>query len=51
MYSYDFRVTGYSYRLHSGKALISAFPQVGQGEGHSAVMGATLRRLGGRNPA
>jgi len=31
-------------------SLISAFPQVGQGEGYSAVMGTTLRRLGGRNP-
>jgi alcohol dehydrogenase class IV len=31
-------------------SLISNFPQVGQGEGYSAVMGATLRRLGGRDP-
>ena len=31
-------------------SLISAFPQVGQGEGYSAVMGTTLRRLGGRDP-
>jgi alcohol dehydrogenase class IV len=30
-------------------SLISAFPQVGQGEGYSAVMGTTLRRLGGRD--
>jgi alcohol dehydrogenase class IV len=31
-------------------SLISAFPQVGQGEGYSAVMGTTLRRVGGRDP-
>jgi len=31
-------------------ALISVFPQVGQGEGYSMVMGAALRRLGGRDP-
>ena len=31
-------------------SLISAFPQVGQGEGYSAVMGTTLRRLGSRDP-
>lgn len=31
-------------------ALISAFPQVGQGEGYSALMGTVLRRLGGRDP-
>lgn len=31
-------------------ALISACPQVGQGEGYSAVMGTVLRRLGGRDP-
>jgi alcohol dehydrogenase class IV len=31
-------------------SLVSAFPQVGQGEGYSAVMGTTLRRLGGRDP-
>lgn len=31
-------------------SLISAFPQVGQGEGYSAVMGTALRWLGGRNP-
>jgi len=31
-------------------SLISAFPQVGQGEGYSAVMGTSLRRVGGRDP-
>ena len=31
-------------------ALISVFPQVGQGEGYSALMGAVLRRLGHRDP-
>jgi len=31
-------------------ALISVFPQVGQGEGYSALMGTALRRLGGRDP-
>ena len=31
-------------------ALISVFPQVGQGEGYSTLMGTTLRRLGGRDP-
>jgi alcohol dehydrogenase class IV len=31
-------------------ALISVFPRVGQGEGYSAVMGTTLRRLGSRDP-
>ena len=31
-------------------SLISVFPQVGQGEGYSAVMGTALRRLGGRDP-
>jgi alcohol dehydrogenase class IV len=31
-------------------ALISACPQVGQGEGYSALMGTVLRRLGGRDP-
>jgi alcohol dehydrogenase class IV len=31
-------------------SLISAFPQVGQGEGYSAVMGTALRRVGGRDP-
>jgi alcohol dehydrogenase class IV len=31
-------------------SLISSFPQVGQGEGYSAVMGTALRRLGGRDP-
>ena len=31
-------------------ALISIFPQVGQGEGYSALMGTVLRRLGGRDP-
>jgi alcohol dehydrogenase class IV len=32
-------------------ALISVFPQVGQGEGYSAQLGAVLRRMGGRDPA
>jgi alcohol dehydrogenase class IV len=31
-------------------ALISACPQVGQGEGYSALMGTVLRRMGGRDP-
>jgi len=31
-------------------ALISVFPQVGQGEGYSALMGTVLRRLGHRDP-
>jgi alcohol dehydrogenase class IV len=31
-------------------ALISVFPQVGQGEGYSALLGAVLRRVGGRDP-
>ncbi|MGH8661317.1 MAG: iron-containing alcohol dehydrogenase family protein [Burkholderiales bacterium] len=31
-------------------ALISVFPQVGQGEGYSTVMGTALRRLGRRDP-
>jgi hypothetical protein len=31
-------------------SLVSAFPQVGQGEGYGAVMGTALRRLGGRDP-
>ena len=31
-------------------ALISVFPQVGQGECYSALMGTTLRRLGHRDP-
>ena len=31
-------------------ALISACPQVGQGEGYSALMGTMLRRLGARDP-
>ena len=31
-------------------ALISACPQVGQGEGYSALMGTVLRRVGGRDP-
>jgi alcohol dehydrogenase class IV len=31
-------------------ALISVFPQVGQGEGYSALMGTALRRLGHRDP-
>jgi len=31
-------------------SLISVFPQVGQGEGYSVVMGTALRRLGGRDP-
>jgi alcohol dehydrogenase class IV len=31
-------------------SLISVFPQVGQGEGYSAVMGTVLRRLGHRDP-
>jgi alcohol dehydrogenase class IV len=31
-------------------ALISVFPQVGQGEGYSTLMGTTLRRLGHRDP-
>ena len=31
-------------------ALISACPQVGQGEGYSALMGTVLRRLGRRDP-
>jgi alcohol dehydrogenase class IV len=31
-------------------ALISVFPQVGQGEGYSALMCTTLRRLGHRDP-
>lgn len=31
-------------------SLISVFPHVGQGEGYSAVMGTTLRRLGHRDP-
>lgn len=32
-------------------ALISVFPQVGQGEGYSTLMGTALRRLGHRDPA
>jgi alcohol dehydrogenase class IV len=32
-------------------ALISVFPQVGQGEGYSAQLGTVLRRVGGRDPA
>ena len=32
-------------------ALISVFPQVGQGEGYSALTGTALRRLGHRDPA
>ena len=32
-------------------ALISVFPQIGQGEGYSALMGTALRRLGHRDPA
>jgi alcohol dehydrogenase class IV len=31
-------------------ALISVFPQVGQGEGYSALMGTALRQFGGRDP-
>ena len=31
-------------------ALISACPEVGQGEGYSALMGTVLRRLGDRDP-
>jgi alcohol dehydrogenase class IV len=31
-------------------ALIGVFPQVGQGEGYSTLMGTTLRRLGHRDP-
>jgi alcohol dehydrogenase class IV len=31
-------------------ALISVFPQVGQGEGYSAQLGTVLRRTGGRDP-
>ena len=31
-------------------ALISVFPQVGQGEGYSAQLGTVLRRVGGRDP-
>jgi alcohol dehydrogenase class IV len=31
-------------------ALISVFPQVGQGEGYSAQLGAVLRRVGSRDP-
>jgi len=31
-------------------SLISVFPQVGQGEGYSALMATALRRLGGRDP-
>jgi alcohol dehydrogenase class IV len=31
-------------------ALISVFPQVGQGEAYSALMGTALRRLGHRDP-
>ncbi|MGH9719141.1 MAG: iron-containing alcohol dehydrogenase family protein [Bryobacteraceae bacterium] len=31
-------------------ALISVFPQVGQGEGYSTLMGTALRRLGHRDP-
>ncbi len=31
-------------------ALISVFPEVGQGEGYSTLMGTVLRRLGGRDP-
>jgi len=31
-------------------ALISVFPQVGQGEGYSALLGTVLRRLGSRDP-
>ena len=31
-------------------ALISVFPQVGQGEGYSTLMGAALRRFGRRDP-
>jgi alcohol dehydrogenase class IV len=31
-------------------ALISVFPQVGQGEGYSALLGTVLRRVGGRDP-
>jgi alcohol dehydrogenase class IV len=31
-------------------ALISVFPEVGQGEGYSALTGTVLRRLGGRDP-
>jgi alcohol dehydrogenase class IV len=31
-------------------SLISVFPQVGQGEGYSAVLGTVLRRLGNRDP-
>jgi len=31
-------------------ALISVYPQVGQGEGYSTLMGTTLRQLGHRDP-
>jgi len=31
-------------------ALISVFPQVGQGEGYSALLGTVLRRVGSRDP-
>ena len=31
-------------------ALISVFPQVGQGEGYSVLMGTALRQFGGRDP-
>jgi alcohol dehydrogenase class IV len=31
-------------------ALISVFPQIGQGEGYSTLMGTALRRLGHRDP-
>jgi alcohol dehydrogenase class IV len=37
-----------SYAFSS--ALISVFPQVGQGESYSAVLGTVLRRLGNRDP-
>jgi alcohol dehydrogenase class IV len=37
-----------TYAFSTG--LISVYPQVGQGEGYSTLMGTTLRRLGHRDP-